>query len=610
MRRITAFTIAIILACSVSVCAATTTAGAPTAGSVIPWRTTTQTTTTATTDTTTSGTTATSTTSATTATTTTDTTTVGTTNATTVGAATAGSIIPWGTTTGTTDTTASVETTTTDSTTTTATTSETTTTTTTTITTTVPTTTTTTAKPTDAYVENVQYAVSELPTGAIFHGENMQWVNGRKDGKALQFNGTSDCIEIDMTEQEAPFTLSMWVNWQANIHNSNAVGQRLFSLCRKNTENEISFIPWYSARTENGETMNGMALLTACYKEKWIRQNACYPTDAAISNMLTPSTWHHIAMTVEENTISVFIDGMLWSTLDLEFAYADLKPDVLYIGGANDKLYLFEGAMEDIRLYENALTQQQVLRLFRDADAFDATLTDTPHAYAPAPLPQNVVLSQSQCIISTVSDSGIVNSVEVSPGAAFWETPALSGGQSVTCTLYLENRSKHVSGITLSNIALPEPSSPAYQYLSEILITVSDMNGVLYSGRYTDLTVEKLAIRQDSLAYGGGRIYTITLSREFTSTADFVAVNVPWTFDTTILPTAQNAVSENRPQVWLIVLLLISTVAVIFSFYCAVVQKQRRVFTVWDSLATACRGKLKRSKHNTEDAQSDDQQDM
>lgn len=472
------------------------------------------------------------------------------------------------------------------------------------------TTTTTTAKPTDPRVKSVQYAVKELPDGAIIHGNEPQWTDGRNGGKALLFDGDTNYIEVDIQKQTAPFTLSMWVNWQANIHAENADGQRLFTICKQNTENGLSMTPWLIRETENGDIINGIALFSAYFKDRWQLEDMYYPTTTAISNMLSTNTWHHIAVTVNGSTVIVYIDGIQWMQKTLPFTYADLGADTLLIGSAGNSICLFKGLMEDVQLFENALTPAQIVRLSKDIDPFDATVTETPYIYTPAPLPETIVTEQTYRVISAVEENGVSGIVEVTPGGAFWESPVLSGGQNVTCTLLVENKSKHLTSMSLKNISLPAKGTPAWNYLSEIHVTVSSVSDVIYSGPYTDMTAAALQMQFDKLAYGRYYTYTITLSRDLTAKAEYTATSVPWEFTAETVPAAQNALPGEKPLIWLLILLPLSAVAVGFSLYWAVVKKRRRIFTVWDTLIGGLLQKIKPvSTEEEESTQSSDEHD-
>lgn len=441
-------------------------------------------------------------------------------------------------------------------------------------TTTAPTTTTTT-KPTDKRVKSVLYAQKKLPAGAVMHGK-MQWETGRNDGAAMRFNGTDAYLEINAKQLDSPFTLSLWVNWYADISHSDALDQRLFSFVRKNTENSICMTPFTKQQNENGDFINGIAVMSACYQKGWTRENLYYASTNVISNHLPTDTWHHVAMTVEEDTVTVYIDGMQWKRQTLPFAFEDLQVDSLLIGADNNGVCLFTGLMQEVRLYEKALTPSQVLRIAKDIDPFDATLTDTPAMYLPVPLPQTVALQQNYRITSSLENNTLGLAVTAEPNNTFLNSPALSGGQSATCTIAVENKAKKNAGVSLKAICLPQQGTPAWLYLSEITVTVKSGEDILYTGAYTDMTPETLKLQTQQLPYNGITYYTVTLSRPFTAKTAYAACDVTWQFDCTALPITDSALPPEQPLGWLIVLLILSVFAVGFCIYWAITKAPNR----------------------------------
>ncbi len=470
--------------------------------------------------------------------------------------------------------------------------------------TTVSATTTTTATPTEARVNSMTYTVENLPRGAAILGNDPQWEQGRNSGKALRLDGNTNYIQIDISKQSDPFTLSMWVNWQATVPSSNAMGQRLFTFFKKNTENNLSMTPWLQKQTESGDTVNGIALLGACYKENWLRQEIYYPATDNVFNLLPPQVWHHIALTVSGNTVTVYIDGMEWIQETLSFAYTDLKADTLLIGGGGGGSYLFEGLLQDVQLYENALTPTQIGRIAKDADPFDATVEATPHAYSPAPLSDDMPTALTVYAETQVTGGAFSTVIPKTDTANFLENPTLSGGQSVSGTLTVENKSKHSVDMALQSITLPAKGTPAWEYLSEITVTVSSEGKVLYTGAYTDITAETLGMQFEQMAYGRSHVYTVTLSRPLTAKATYADVSVPWEFSVNALAAANSPLRDTQSLDWLLILLPLSAIAVGFSLYWAVSRRNPRIFSVWNDLTARLRkGKQQDAEQEGEEIQ-------
>ena len=422
-----------------------------------------------------------------------------------------------------------------------------------------------TTKPTEKRVKSSLLLSEKATANVKIHGKQV-WKNGRNNRDALYFDGEKTYVEIPLKASNT-FTLSLWVNWQTDTTLPSSTNQRIFSFIKKNTENTLSLSPFIRELQEPQDAINGMALIADCFHKQWLRKALYHPTSETISNMLPIGMWHHIALTVEKDTVTVFVDGLQWTRQTIPFSFAQLNADTLLLGAADNGVCLFSGLMQDVKLYEKALTPQQVLRLSNDDDPFDATLTATPSLYLPVELPETVILQQTYRVQTTLTDEIAKTEIVSDPGGAFWEKPILSGGQSVTCTLILENKSKRTVSAHLSQIVLPQQDTPEWQYLSDILVSVKNGEQEIFNGRYTELTPDKLSVSLPDMFYGSRYTLKLTLSRPFTSVVGYTPITVPWTFSCEETPIAASALPPIQPLTWLIILLVVSIVVVGFSIY-------------------------------------------
>ena len=218
--------------------------------------------------------------------------------------------------------------------------------------------------------------------GGAQNGKNEK--KAGKNGKtAPRFDGTL-YMRGDFRERQTPFTLSFFVNWQADLSDAQTAAQHLFSVKLQNGEDGLFCLPDAKETMENGDVINGLLLRAVCYdKSGWQRQSFYYPAAYAVSNALPAFTWHHIAFVAEERRVTLYLDGLLWKTAELSFDYSAMKADTLLIGANDTASVRFTGLMQDMRLYDGVLTAEQVCRLAKDADPFDATVAVTPASYAP-----------------------------------------------------------------------------------------------------------------------------------------------------------------------------------------------------------------------------------
>lgn len=105
--------------------------------------------------------------------------------------------------------------------------------------------------------------------------------------------------------------------------------------------------------------------------------------DAKARRLLVPGAWCHVAATVAGNTHRLYINGDLEDTKESWFASSPTEP--LYIGrkAPPDKRMFFSGTIDDVRIYDRALTAEEI-RALHDEGGWVST---APREYQPEPEP-------------------------------------------------------------------------------------------------------------------------------------------------------------------------------------------------------------------------------
>lgn len=167
-----------------------------------------------------------------------------------------------------------------------------------------------------------------------------------KNGDALDFNGTSDCVEIPTSASLAKtanqITLASWV------------------FCRKDAQIDI-ISKWDG-------TLNGMIhfeLLAGGIVRFCIRK-ADGANDVAIFDLRTPAgkfalnKWTHIAQTYDGTTGRIYIDGVETLNGTGTGTIRDNKDVKYWIGSmyATDRWY--GGLLDDVQIWSKALTASEI----------------------------------------------------------------------------------------------------------------------------------------------------------------------------------------------------------------------------------------------------------
>ena len=90
------------------------------------------------------------------------------------------------------------------------------------------------------------------------------------------------------------------------------------------------------------------------------------------TSQITVEEWHHAAVSVEEGgLVEFYLDGIsAGSTTQLD-AFGLLNDESLRIGGRKDEYSFFDGEMDDVRIYNRALSEGEVAALSGRTKSFD-----------------------------------------------------------------------------------------------------------------------------------------------------------------------------------------------------------------------------------------------
>jgi hypothetical protein len=173
-------------------------------------------------------------------------------------------------------------------------------------------------------------------TGTIV---NATWTTSGKYGGALSFNGTSALVTVNDAASlhlTSAVTLEAWVNpssvptgWQDVIY--------------KPLDNY-----YLEAGSTNANKPGAGVLLTSS------AEPLAYGTA-----QLTTNTWTHLAMTYDGTTVKMYVNGTL-ATSTTQNGTITTSTNALQIGGDTTYGQYFKGLIDEVRVYNIALTQAQI----------------------------------------------------------------------------------------------------------------------------------------------------------------------------------------------------------------------------------------------------------
>ncbi|MBR3290191.1 MAG: LamG domain-containing protein, partial [Clostridia bacterium] len=218
----------------------------------------------------------------------------------------------------------------------------------------------------------------------------LDWADGGVHGQALQLNGQSDYLEYTGAAVRAE-TLSgvAWINWQGSVTDdaSGEIGQRLWTLYRD--EDNYFSVCLRGYRDNIKETEDGTVLrVDGVYMEYKLagvmgrHVEAFNPTARDVDYAIPKNTWTHLAFTLNDRTMRLYIGGRLWFEEEMENAATLLDAAVLQIGGSLDGGPTLHALIDDAALFAQGLDTDSIRALAQGA-ALDFTGATEPTVYRP-----------------------------------------------------------------------------------------------------------------------------------------------------------------------------------------------------------------------------------
>ncbi|MGN0242873.1 MAG: family 43 glycosylhydrolase [Lachnospiraceae bacterium] len=180
------------------------------------------------------------------------------------------------------------------------------------------------------------------------------------DKTALSTDASSTYVTMpnNISDNLDEYTISMWASPQvraANIHNKKLFnfGSNMYFVAQGNTSH--SYQSWmYQGGISKDFTMN------------------IAPSSVPNSN------WNHVLLTQSGDTVSLYVDGVLWGTMETTSKLSDYQSVNNYIGKE------FATNLADVKLYDHALSYSQIL--YDAASVYDTSyeiLNYIVNAYVP-----------------------------------------------------------------------------------------------------------------------------------------------------------------------------------------------------------------------------------
>lgn len=183
------------------------------------------------------------------------------------------------------------------------------------------------------------------------------WVDDSVKGKALQLDGITQYIRLATARVQdlSSFTFSAWVNWEGN---EDGKEQRLLCVS-KNANYNLILSPH---NTDPERQLNGIELTLEDPRIEPISLH--HMVSGNVSSALQTGEWHHIAVTLSDTDVALYIDGALYTSQMLEdFSVEAMDLRRFVIGSEFDGDAQFKGLIDNALLYTTVLSTDQIALL-------------------------------------------------------------------------------------------------------------------------------------------------------------------------------------------------------------------------------------------------------
>ena len=190
--------------------------------------------------------------------------------------------------------------------------------------------------------------------------EGASWVNDPLRGWALEFDGADDRVNVDtdIYHFDAPFSITVWIKTASRDSGI---------LCK--------------ATTGDGWN-NGEKMLIVVNSSDWAAGQGAqlgnvsmggHSCSGSAAGAVDDDEWHHIAFSWDGTAGGTFyIDGVEPAPdMDTYGPPPDRPGDTIYIGYVENGEKWFSGLIDDVRIYDRPLEEDEVIQIMGEGEAVD-----------------------------------------------------------------------------------------------------------------------------------------------------------------------------------------------------------------------------------------------
>jgi hypothetical protein len=186
------------------------------------------------------------------------------------------------------------------------------------------------------------------------------WADG-KYGKALQFNGQSNYVEVpssDSLEIDGNVTIAAWINWID-------AGDTWLCVLANGQQNG----PW--------ENYGLFVNRSSRFMYFTLSLDGGHVTQQTPNNTIVPNEWVHVGATWDGSAARIYINGQM--ELEATQTGTLVPPGLpLRIGYRTGSTHYFNGTIDEVRIYNQALQQVEILAAMEGGKGYPYALGPNP----------------------------------------------------------------------------------------------------------------------------------------------------------------------------------------------------------------------------------------
>ncbi|UCE39280.1 MAG: right-handed parallel beta-helix repeat-containing protein [Thermoplasmata archaeon] len=193
---------------------------------------------------------------------------------------------------------------------------------------------------------------SDVRDSGIF--ENHGFTNGSADttndakmGRAGYFDGVNDFVGVPESSSlniTSDITISVWVKPEGAQDNHDAIVHKFSGFAGNYMGYRIRTQPGFQPQFEYGD---GTPVISNIY-----------------GPILSPDQWYHIVAQKEGTTLRMYVNGVLVNSATGSASIAGTPID-LFIGFSDYNTQYFKGVIDEVAIYDSALTESEIAGLYR-----------------------------------------------------------------------------------------------------------------------------------------------------------------------------------------------------------------------------------------------------